>query len=232
MSASRKKPRLAAGPKKGHIMGDETPNRSREARHPEGSAQGGAGEQSPLQARAAFLQNWDWQSVVRLNGGVCERGRAQHGTNSESFEAVSQEWEQKRRLETSLGETLDFLRACHRRAPFLFFNGNTFADIARTFSDYLFAELPHGRRREATSVVAHYVAGVLDRESMSQILESLCQAATYQPGDRVKTLRGSTHGIIKRILKDGRVVWQPAGTQSELTALPESLLPEGKSPQQ
>jgi hypothetical protein len=143
---SAQKHRLAARPKKGHIMADEAANRSREARHSGGGAQGGAGEQSPLQARAAFLQNWDWQSVIRHNRGVCERGRAQHGTNSESFEAVSQEWEQKRRLESALGETLDFLRTCHRRAPFLFFNGNTFADIARTFSDYLFAELPRGRR--------------------------------------------------------------------------------------
>lgn len=128
-----------------------------------------------------------------------------------------------------MGETLDYLRACHRRAPFLFFNGNTFADIARTFSDYLFAELPHGRRREATSVVAHYVAGVLDREPMSQILESLCESANFQPGDRVKTLRGSTHGVIKQMLTDGRVVWQPEGTPSELTALPESLLREMKA---
>jgi hypothetical protein len=48
----------------------------------------------------------------------------------------------------------------------------------------------------------------------------------------VKTLRGSMHGVIKRILDDGRVVWQPEGTQSEFTALPESLLREEKSPQQ
>jgi transcription elongation factor len=63
---------------------------------------------------------------------------------------------------------------------------------------------------------------------MSQILESLCESANFQPGDRVKTLRGATHGVIKRILDDGRVVWQPEGTQSELTALPESLLREKK----
>jgi len=210
-------------------MADEAANRSRKARDAGGGAEGSAGEQSPLQARAAFLQNWDWQSVIRHNRGVCERGRAQHGTNSESFETVSQEWEQKRRLTASLGETLDFLRTCHRRAPFLFFNGNTFADIARTFSDYLFAELPHGRRREATSAIAHYVAGVLDRESMSQIVESLCETANFQPGDRVKTLRGSTRGVIKKILDDGRVVWQPAGTKSELIALPESLVSDNKS---
>ena len=209
-------------------MPDETPNRPGPVRDPGGGAQGSAGEQSPLRARAAFLANWDWESVIRHNRGVCERGRAQHGTNSESFAAVGEEWQQRRRLEATLGDTLDYLRACHRRAPFLFFNGNTFADIARTFSDYLFAELQHGRRREATSAVAHYVAGVLDRDSMAQILEDLCESADFQPGDRVKTLRGSTRGVILRVLPDGRVVWAPQGSRSELVALPESLLREKK----
>jgi hypothetical protein len=117
------------------------------------------------------------------------------------------------------------VRLFHRKQRrTLFFNGNTFADIARTFSDYLFAELPRGRRREATSAVAHYVAGVLDRDSMAQILEELCETASFQPGDRVKTLRGSTRGVIIRLLPDGRVAWQPDGSRSELVALPESLL--------
>jgi hypothetical protein len=42
----------------------------------------------------------------------------------------------------------------------------------------------------------------------------------------VRTLRGSTRGVILRIQRDGRVVWRPKGTQSELIALPESLLKE------
>ena len=63
---------------------------------------------------------------------------------------------------------------------------------------------------------------------MAQIVESLCETASFHPGDRVKTLRGSTRGVIKQILDDGRVVWQPQGTQSELIALPESLLREKK----
>ena len=59
-----------------------------------------------------------------------------------------------------------------------------------------------------------------------QIIESLCQSANFQPGDRVKTLRGSLHGVIVRVLADGKVVWQPDSAENELTALPESLLPE------
>jgi hypothetical protein len=120
---------------------------------------------------------------------------------------------------------LDYLRRCHRQAPFLFFNGNTFADIARTFSDYLFAELPSVRRRAVTSAVAHYVAGVLDREAMAGILTGLCRSADFKPGDRVCTFRGSMRGVILSVEADGRVKWR-ADSGTELLTLPEALLPE------
>jgi hypothetical protein len=67
---------------------------------------------------------------------------------------------------------------------------------------------------------------VLDREAMVEIVESLSDIVAWKPGDRVKTLRGSLHGVIVRTLKDGRAVWKPDGTESELTALPESLCVE------
>jgi hypothetical protein len=39
----------------------------------------------------------------------------------------------------------------------------------------------------------------------------------------VKTLRGTSHGVVVRMLEDGRIVWRTeAGT--ELIALPESLI--------
>jgi hypothetical protein len=65
---------------------------------------------------------------------------------------------------------------------------------------------------------------VLDREAMVEIVESLCASAELKPGDRVKTLRRSTRGAIVRVLPDGRLAWRPDGTESELLALPESLL--------
>ena len=88
----------------------------------------------------------------------------------------------------------------------------------------LFSDLPLGRKREVSSVIAHYVAGVLDREAMVESVESLCQSADLKAGDRVKTLRGSLTGAIVRLLPDGRVAWQPDGGSSELVALPESLV--------
>jgi hypothetical protein len=192
--------------------------------HPRGSP----GEQSPLQARAAFLKNRSWELVVGLNRGACTRGGAQHGQNSESYAAVEAEWRQTQTEIHSLAETIEFLRQCHRRAPFLFFNGNTFADVGRTIVDLIFAELSPGRRREVMSAVAHHIAGVLPWEAMVEIVESLSTTADWKPGDRVKMLRGSLHGKILRVLENGRIVWRPDGTTSELTALPESLCADKK----
>ena len=62
-------------------MDDEAANRSAE-KADSGNAEGERDdEHSPLQTRAAFIQNWDWKSIVSLNSAACERGRAQHGVN-------------------------------------------------------------------------------------------------------------------------------------------------------
>ena len=124
--------------------------------------------------------------------------------------------------------TLDLLRSFHRKAPFLFLNGNTFANIGRELTIALTADLSAGRKREFMSAVGHYIAGVLDREPMVQIIESLCESVSFQPGDRVKTMRGSLHGKILRLLENGRVGWQPDDTEVELIAMPESLVREAK----
>lgn len=206
-------------------MADEIPPRPGEkadASHAQGEHQGA---QSALQVRATFLENWDWQLVNSLNRTACERGRAQHGHNSETHERVRLEWETLRQTEISFQELLNFLRRCHRGAPFLFFNGNTFAEVARRTTDALLAEFPLARRREASSLAAHHVAGVLDQESLVLGLASLTEPCDFQPGDRVKTLRGSMRGKILRVLSNGRVVWQTE-SGAELTALPEGLLKE------
>lgn len=205
-------------------MPDETSLRSGDESDAQDGAPGSTGEPASLQARAPFLSNWNWQSVTGINQRLCRGGRAQHGQNSETHARCEREWSQGSRKERTLLETLDWLRSFHRKAPFLFFNGNTFAEIARTLTDALFAEFPVGRRREAASLAAHYVAGVLDREPVVNGIISLAESAEFQPGDRVKTLKGSLRGTVRKILKDGRILWQPDAGKSELTALPESLL--------
>ena len=208
-------------------MSDETANRSAGTSDSGGHSTGSRREPAPLQSRAKFLQNWDWVSVTQINGGLCERGRAQRGVNSETHAAVAQAWENRRAEELSLLETFEFLRSCHRRAPFLFFNGNTFAEIGRALTNALLRDLPFHRRKEAASATAHFVTGVLDLDSMVRTVNELCAAADLQPGDRVKTLKGSVTGKILSVRADGRVILK-TDTGTELTALPESLLKLGK----
>src|SRR6266496_4310779 len=157
-------------------MGDETEIGSAGAadgrRHPPS----GGGVGSPLQARAAFLKNWDWQSVVRINRGACARGGALHGINSETGAACEAAWETLHTQTLTFGETIDLLRSFHRKAPFLFLNGNTFATMGRELTIALSGDLPAGRKRELMSAVGHYIAGVLDREPMVQIIESLFES--------------------------------------------------------
>src|SRR5436190_24348130 len=112
-------------------MDDETKVRSGGKDNARDAYGNGGGEHSPLQGRAPFIKNWNWQLVISLNRGSCGRGKAQHGYNSETHEQVRKRWEAKRQEELSLGELLDFLLQCHRAAPFLFFNGNAFGEIAR-----------------------------------------------------------------------------------------------------
>ena len=204
-------------------MSDETAAGSSETPDGGGHRPSGGGECSPLQARAAFLANWDWQSVIGINQRACARGGAQHGTNSETGDACAAKWEQKHKEELTLAETIDVLRECHRGAPFLFFNGNTFSFIGRELALAIFSDLPVARKREVGSAIAHYIAGVLDRDAMISIIESLSRSAFLQPGDRVKTLKGSLHGVIVEILDDGRVKWR-AETGSIFKGLPESLV--------
>jgi hypothetical protein len=98
--------------------------------------------------------------------------------------------------------------------------------VARNVLDFLFADLPALRRRELISAVAHFVAGVLDQESMVAVVESLSQSMTLAPGDRVMTLRGSLRGEVLQILEDGRVEWR-AETGTVFIGLPETLQHEG-----
>jgi len=108
----------------------------------------------------------------------------------------------------------------------LFFNGNTFADIARQVATAIFADLPSIRRREVISALAHYVAGVLSKEDMASIVDSLWKSANFAPGDRVTTLRGSLSGEVMAILDDGRIKWC-SDSGIVLVALPESLIRDG-----
>jgi hypothetical protein len=203
-------------------MSDETPAGSAKGADRSGHLGGSGGEPAPLQSRAHFLENWDWASITEINRGLCARGGAQHGVGRETHEAIEREWEAARQRELTLAETFDFLQACHRGAPFLFFNGNTFAEIGRALVTAILHDLPLARKKEAASLAAHYITGVLGREMVEAGFESLLDGTNFQPGDRVKTLKGTLRGIVLAVMDDRRLKWR-AETGSELIARPETL---------
>src|ERR1700759_2396261 len=101
-------------------MGDEAETGFAGEAEAGGHPSGSLGQPAPLQTRANFLQNWSWVSVTQINLGLCQRGRAQHGLNSQAHAQVAEEWEKARQSELTLLEIFRFLRGCHRAAPFLF----------------------------------------------------------------------------------------------------------------
>ena len=64
----------------------------------------------------------------------------------------------------------------HRSAPFLFFNGNTFAELGRELGTALFADLSPLALREVASAIAHFIAGVLDEESLHRLVNEVAES--------------------------------------------------------
>jgi hypothetical protein len=180
-------------------MSDETPIRSVGTTDGGGHLRGSGSVGSPLQTRAAFLKNWDWLVVVSINRRACERGSAQHGINSEAGAACAAEWETLRHQSLTLAETFDRLRGFHRQAPFLFFNGNTFATLGRELSFALFSDLVPGRRREIGSAVAHYIARLICADSRRAATFYLVaagrQSAPFPPPDFLRRLTSGGYHI-------------------------------------
>jgi hypothetical protein len=192
-------------------------------RHPEI----GGDEQSPLRCRAPFLKNWDWASITNLNRRLCAGRRAQHGPNPETHETCRKEWEALQKESVTILEVFAQLRNFHRAAPFLFFNGNTFAELGRGLAYALFADVPTIRRKEIASLAAHFVAGLpdVDETILKNGLQELARIGQFKVGDRVATLKRTLTGKIVRLNDDGTVVWKCDQTGSVMTATPQSLIP-------
>lgn len=167
---------------------------------------------------------WDWGEVTAINQSLCRRGRAQHGLNPEAHALVAADWEVARACALPLLDVLEHLHRSHRREPFFFFNESTFSQIGRELCGQVFASLPALRRRETTTAIVRFVAGLMERAAMVEIVENLWSPMRPEPGDRVRTLRGSLVGTVLGTAPDGRVHWLPDCASVRLITLPELLL--------
>jgi hypothetical protein len=178
-----------------------------------------------LGIRATFLESISWADIVQLNKARCSLSSGVvHGFNGDSAAAVRDRWEKTRREKISILELLDFLYRCHKQGPFLNFNGNVFGEVARQILATSMLGMPVVRIEAATSLAAHFVAGVLDRDEASKGIQALLVVGVLKSGDRVATLQFTRQGQITRVLADGRVAWLPDGRKAELLAMPEALI--------
>ena len=132
------------------------------------------------ESRPDLVRSWllsrPWDVVLFLNEDLCRAGHAQHGKTSDGYEKTKLMWESEHQKVMSLETAIELCYKAHRSAPFLNFNGNTFAAIARQVSQEIVAKLDWKRAKTFVSAIGHYVAGVLPKE---QFLKIFSETVTF-----------------------------------------------------
>src|ERR1700722_12258502 len=104
-----------------------------------------------------WLASFDWEIVTEINRGLCSQKNALHKPTSDGHEPAKILWEKNQFAELSLTDALQVCLQCHRLPPFCFYNGNTFAAIARDLIEEL--QLAANTSFILRSIAGHIVAG-------------------------------------------------------------------------
>ena len=135
-----------------------------------GAAEFAGQDEATMLAPKKWLEPIPWDVVEFINQSACTRAQAQFGHTSDGYAQAKQLWEQGMTREILLEEALDICLKCHRLAPFLNFNGNTFAGIAKAMVREILPHLGPKLSQAFESVVGHYVAGTEGREALLKAL--------------------------------------------------------------
>jgi hypothetical protein len=98
-----------------------------------------------------WLKDFPWESVVLINEALCQAKKALHKPTSEGYQPTKARWESKQAMSL---------------APFCFYDGNTFATIARTACEKV--SLPPSEAYLLRSIAGHIVAGTDQEEEREQ----------------------------------------------------------------
>jgi hypothetical protein len=120
----------------------------------------------------AWLGEFPWHGVVTLNEHLCAAKHALHKPTSDGYDEARLLWESSYSKDVGLDEAVELCRKCHRIAPFCFFNGNTFAAIARTCVASA-SGLTSSDQYLLKNVVGHIVAGTATAEEEQQFRDIL-----------------------------------------------------------
>jgi hypothetical protein len=118
-----------------------------------------------------WLGGVPWDSVVTINKALCQAQKIEPANNAGAYDRVRKVWETAVLRRMKLAEVLDVCRECHEARPFTFNNANTFASIARTLVDDWLKHMPPVECQIIRTTVAHYVAALVNRKELLQILK-------------------------------------------------------------
>jgi hypothetical protein len=123
-----------------------------------------------------WLAPFDWEIVTEINRGLCKQKNALHKPTSDGHSPAKKLWKENQSKELHLTDALGVCLQCHRLAPFCFYNGNTFAAIARDFIVEGFPRLSADKLHVLRSIAGHIVAGTaneLERKQLDEMLSAL-----------------------------------------------------------
>lgn len=125
-----------------------------------------------------WLASFDWDFVTEINRGLCRKKNALHKPAAEGHLPAKTLWEKHQSRELHLIDALEVCLKCHRLAPFCFYNGNTFAAIARDFIADLSPGLAADKAHVLRSIAGHIVAGTatdIERKQLESLLAALAR---------------------------------------------------------
>ncbi|HEY0456322.1 MAG TPA: hypothetical protein VGE41_08095 [Verrucomicrobiae bacterium] len=120
-----------------------------------------------------WLQSVPWTSVIEVNQAHCHSKKCDFGQHAKKFEAARQLWEKNFSKSLSLADALEVCRKACDLAPFVFHNGNTFAQIAGQWVEPWAATLHGVEAQMLRTTVCHYVAGQISKKEMTTIFSHL-----------------------------------------------------------
>lgn len=122
-----------------------------------------------MNATRAWLADFTWEVVTAQNAVLCAAKNALHKPTSDGHAETKALWDLRHPQVMRLDEAVDLCRQCHRKAPFCFYNGNTFASIIALVIKKL--ALPAEEAFIIRSLAGHIVAGVATEEEVRAFRE-------------------------------------------------------------
>ena len=123
-----------------------------------------------------WLEPFNWELVTEINRGLCKQKNALHKPTSDGYLPAKTLWEKNQSKSLGLIEAIEVCLKCHKLAPFCFYNGNTFAAIARDFIAEISSLVPPDKAHILRSIAGHIVAGTatdIERKQLEKLLADL-----------------------------------------------------------